>query len=515
MGSQEVESGMSEQIVVVTVPQLGVNDQVATVVDWYVPDEDTVSIGYPLCTLETTKAVFDVEAEATGHVVHLVDVGSEVRVSQPMALIGSDLKVLKAEKDRLANQIKAEISAQEATRGSVKATRKAISLARELGVNLVDIDVSGIVREREVRQFAAQLGESAKLGRETWVAPPSPNEDGFVTPEFLVKIENDSVFAQLDSDLKIYLYRLCGAQIGDGVEIGKGSIILSQVIRLSDNVEIGSDCYIKAERLVLGKMSVIGDHARVVTKEIVIGDMFFSGNDILIGGGGAWGPRSSLHIGNGCLVSSNCVLNTGEPITIGDEVGLSPNVQFYTHNHWQNVLRGYLVRHAPIVVESGVYITGNCLVAPGVRIEEGATVLANSVVGADVASYTVVSGVPARVVSHINTDLTQFQKDHIVQHLMSEMAQMLQYQGFDPEAVVYASTYDCQETLQAKVVLTFEVIDLPDSLEQPVIFNLSSFRVYGTQTRLSDEVRNFLRRRGVRFKPIHWRYTYDGGLYAQ
>ena len=506
---------MSEDIFVVTVPQLGVNDEVAIVVEWYVADEATVSVGELLCTLETSKALFDVEAEATGHVVHLVDAGSEVRISQPMALIGSSLETLKAEKERYVGQVGVESSTQRTDGGPAKATRKAVSLARELGIDLADIGVSGIVREEDVRRFAAQSARSVSPGREEWVMPPSPDEVGFVAPEFLKKIEKNPAFAQLSSDLKVYLYRSYGAQIGENVKIASGSIILSRVIRLSDNAEIGPDCYIKTERFVLGKMSVIGNRARIVTREVVIGDVFFSGENILIGGGGAWGPRSSLHVGDSCLVSSSCVLNTGEPITLGDEVGLSSNVRLYTHNHWQNVLRGYSARHASIVVESGAYITGNCLVVPGVRIGEGATVLANSVVDANVDSYTVVSGVPARVVSHINTDLTRVQKDHIMQRLMPEMSDILRLQGFDPETVVYVSTYDCRTATQAKVILTFEIINLPDSLERPVIFDLTSFHVYGSQTRLSDEVRNFLRRRGIRFKPIYWRYTYDKGFYVQ
>jgi len=506
---------MSKDLFVVTVPQLGVNDEMATIVEWHVSDESTVSIGELLCTLETTKATFDVEAEATGHMVSLVDVGSEVRVSQPIALISSSLETLRAEKERYESRAGIERRPSGASDGSVKATRKAISLARELGVNLANIGMSGIVREEDVRQFAAQSAHGVSREQQGRVTPPSPDEVGFIAPEFLMRIEKDPAFAQLTSELKIYLYQAHGARIGGNVEIGSGSIILSQVIQLSDNAEIGFDCYIKTERFVLGKMSVIGDRARIVTREVVIGDVFFSGENILIGGGGAFGPRSSLHVGDNCLVSSNCLLNTGESITIGDEVGLSPNVQLYTHNHWQNVLRGYSAGHAPIVVESGAYITGNCLVVPGIRIGEGATVLANSVVAANVDSYTVVSGVPARAVAHVNTSLTKAQKDHIMQRLMTEMADILQFHGFNPKTVVYIPTYDCRTATEADVILAFEIINLPDSLDRPTIFDLTEFRVYGPQTRLTDEVRNFLRRRGIRFKPMYWRYTHDKGFFVQ
>jgi sugar O-acyltransferase (sialic acid O-acetyltransferase NeuD family) len=744
---------MQENIFVVTIPQLGVNDVTAILIDWCVSNESHITTGDQLCELETSKATYYVEAEATGYILHLIDAGEEVRMSQPIALIGSALEALKTERERYVEQVRVGSSATQTLDGAIKATERARDLAQRLGVDLTKVPAEGIIREQDVLRFQertsptylepidlswdptrqavmiygaargavtlkecldfdesyqvvcfvdddpqhprqllglpvyhgsrlqeilargvqsmaceiadgrvrlrilkqcldlgidlinvihpkAYVASSARMGKgnyiksgaiiETntiigncciidngaviahdnvigdgchiaprvtmgsgihvreltivgigssiatgvrigqsaiisvgssvvkdvpdytviegvpgkiagtrrsnlstnynlrtfvdksthgsredqrgWITPPSPDEPGFVEPEFLTRIENDPAFTQLDSDLKIYLYRSYGAQIAENVKIGSGSIILSRVIRLSDNAEIGSDCHIKTDRFVLGKMSVIGDRARIVTREVVIGDVFFSGENILIGGGGAFGPRSALHIGDNCLVSSNCILNTGEPIILEDDVGLSPNVQLYTHNHWQNVLRGYSARHAPIVVESGAYITGNCLVAPGVRIGEGSTILANSVADANVDPYTVVSGVPTRVVSHINTNLTRSQKDHTVRLLMPEMADVLRFQGFDPKRVVYVPAYDCSTATEGEIILTFEVINLPDSLERPVIFDLTSFRVYGSQTRLSDEVRNFLRRRGIRFKPIYWRYTYDMGV---
>jgi acetyltransferase-like isoleucine patch superfamily enzyme len=455
--------------------------------------------------LETTKAAFDIEAEAAGHIIHMVPVGADVKVGARIALIGSDLEALRAEQHRSA--AKAEPSGG----GSkpVRATRKAISLAQELGIDLAHLDVDGIISEADVRQFAGRGVEGKRVGREAWIRPPNADERGFVAPEFLARIEEDSAFGGLSSDLKVCLYRTYGAIIGDGVKIGAGTIIRCRLIRLGDRVEIGRDCIIKTDRFVMGTMSVIGDRARIATREVEMGEVCFSGDDILIGGGGALGPRSRLKVGDNCLISSRCVLNTGEPIVLGDEVGLSPNVQLYTHSHWQNVLRGYSARHAGIEVESGAYITANSLLVPGVRIGEGATVLANSVVSADVEPYTIVSGVPARKVGEINTNLTVAQKDHLVRRMMTDLADLLEFQGFEPSRLVYLRAYDSGASSDVDVVLALDVPPLPEGFERPVVFDLTSLRVYGVQTRVSDEVRNFLRRRGMRFRPSHWRYQHD------
>lgn len=506
---------MPQDVFEVKVPQFGANEDIAILVEWIVHNEGMIKSGDPLCTLETTKTVFELMAEATGYVLQLVDIGCEVRINQTIALVGSTLETLHAEKKDIIKNVGKDNFSAITNSLSGKATKKAIILAKDLGIDLATLDVDGIIKEDDVKKYFNNAQSSRENILERRVITSSLTKIGFVNHEFLEKIEKDSIFGQLSSDLKVYLYKLNGADIGENVEIGKGSIIISRIIQISDHAEIGSNCHIKCERFLLGKMSVIGNNARIVTREVIIGDVFFSGEDVLVGGGGAFGPRSCLQIGNNCMVSSKCVLNTGEPIIIGDEVGLSPNVQLYTHNHWQNVLKGYSARHAQIVIENGAYITGNCLVVPGVRIGEGATVLANSVVSSDVDPYTVVSGVPAKFVSSINTNLSIEKKERIIKRILIELSDEIKFRGFEPNAIIYVRQYDCLLPVSEKIVLTFNVANLSDNYEAPVIFDLSSYYIHGVETRISDEVRNFLRRRGIRFKPIHWRYTLDKGFYVQ
>lgn len=52
----------------------------------------------------------------------------------------------------------------------------------------------------------------------------------------------------------------------------------------------------------------------------------------------------------------------------------------------------------PIIIEDDVWITMNCMIMKGVRIGKGAVVAAGAVVTRDVAPYTVVGGVPAKLI---------------------------------------------------------------------------------------------------------------------
>lgn len=56
---------------------------------------------------------------------------------------------------------------------------------------------------------------------------------------------------------------------------------------------------------------------------------------------------------------------------------------------------------SPMKIEDNVYIGGNCTIYPGVTIHHHSVVAPNSAVTKDVASYTMVGGVPAKCIKRI------------------------------------------------------------------------------------------------------------------
>jgi hypothetical protein len=125
-----------------------------------------------------------------------------------------------------------------------------------------------------------------------------------------------------------------------------------------------------------------------------------------------------------------------------------------------------------------------------------------------------VAGVPAKVIKTTNPDLSDEQKDKIMKRLMPELKETLRFKGYKPTDVKYNFTYKIKTKGNPKVVLAFK-IQGDTKKAKTVFFDLSKLKVIGVQDSLSDEVRNFLRKRGIRFKPIYWRYTADRGLYTQ
>lgn len=146
---------MPADVFVVAVPQLGVNDDTAMLVAWYVQDGARVAVDDVLCTVETAKAAYEVAAETAGLLARLADEGAEIKVTQPIALIGDDAEALAAAKKR---HLDARVQATTGVAGDdgLKATDKARALAAELGVDLAALAVEGIIQEKHVRAAVEQ-----------------------------------------------------------------------------------------------------------------------------------------------------------------------------------------------------------------------------------------------------------------------------------------------------------------------------------------------------------------------
>lgn len=92
-------------------------------------------------------------------------------------------------------------------------------------------------------------------------------------------------------------------------------------------------------------------------------------------------------------------------VEIGDDVTISNDVEFVTHDGGLRVIRGQhpgAYFYAPIKVCDNVFIGAGALLLPGVTVGSGSVVGARAVVSRDVESGTVVAGVPARPIKRVD-----------------------------------------------------------------------------------------------------------------
>ena len=124
-----------------------------------------------------------------------------------------------------------------------------------------------------------------------------------------------------------------------------------------------------------------------------------------------------LRIGERCHVGKDVFLDLREAIEIEDRVTISMRVTILTHldvGHSPLGADSLAPREAPVRIRRGAYLGAGCTLLHGVTVGECAVVAAGAVVVRDVPAYTVVAGVPARVVKtldHGGTSSSEIDQD--------------------------------------------------------------------------------------------------------
>lgn len=109
----------------------------------------------------------------------------------------------------------------------------------------------------------------------------------------------------------------------------------------------------------------------------------------------------NFEIGEGSIIGDSCLLDSRNGIKIGKNVNLSSEVHIWTeqHDYRDSHFSCYDSLDMCVVIEDRAWIGSNTIILPRVRIGCGAVVCAGAVVTKDVQPYTVVAGVPAKVIA--------------------------------------------------------------------------------------------------------------------
>lgn len=112
----------------------------------------------------------------------------------------------------------------------------------------------------------------------------------------------------------------------------------------------------------------------------------------------------NIFIGKSTFINMNVNMLDGARITIGNNVLIGPNAQFYTASHSLNYRerRNWETFCKPITIEDDVWIGGNTVINQGVTIGARSVIAANSVVNSDVPSDSLYGGTPAKLIRRIN-----------------------------------------------------------------------------------------------------------------
>ena len=339
----------------------------------------------------------------------------------------------------------------------------------------------------------------------------------------------------LPSFLKVRYYRLRGAKIGKGVEIGLFSTINADKIIIGDYSKIGMLVSITAREFVMGSHSQIKMMTVMEAQKIIIGNETLIMEQIIVGGMPSY--TSEFKIGDRCKVFPFCFINPTCPISIGNDVGIGGSNYLFTHGSWSNSLEGYPISFGPITIEDRVWLAWRVFILPNVTLGQDSIIATGSIVTRSIPSRSLAVGSPAKVRrtgDELVRKLTMDEKLQILKKMLDELRAFFIIKRkqvlFKPEVVkengiiwaadllhkkqkvgtLFFSKYINQELLGIGELKTyyFSLGAIPEELRSQITeikqtwFDLEHYQWDGARAEIATELREFFSRFGVRFESI-------------
>jgi len=265
--------------------------------------------------------------------------------------------------------------------------------------------------------------------------------------------------------------------------------IVAKKINIGNSVVFGRDTLITVKgEFRIGDHSRLGSNTQIFGNNIIFGEHLFNSSGLRIGGGGRQHPGANFQIGDRCTIHNNFI-NVCEPIVIGNDVGLSPDVSLITHGYWLSVLEGYPVKFAGIKIGNGVIVGYRSVILMGVEIADNIVIGANSVVAGSLFKIGVYAGNPARFVRKF-VPLSIEGRLKMINRIIENYTHVAQYHGISPKIRV---DYPYMEINEFRV-------------------NVESFEYDGKEDKETDDFRDYIRKWGIRIytaRPFQSQFNFE------
>ena len=271
--------------------------------------------------------------------------------------------------------------------------------------------------------------------------------------------------------------------------LGKNSEVVAKELNIHDKVVIGSDCRIKCEKITIGKNSQIGNNVKISCKTLEIGDGLYMADGVEIGRGGSQGPNSHVKIGNYVGIFENTIINPSEKVTIGDNVGIGGEVMIWTHGAWLDVMQGFPADFGPVTIGNDVWLPARCIVLPNVEIGDNCVIGIGSTLNKSIPEGSLAAGSPCKVLkeNYYPKKLTNSEKYNILYSIVQDYTELISMKKVPSFGI----------SLTHNTITMIRDYEL-DEKKKRTVFDIDKRIIEGYECKISEDLRDYLRRRGVK-----------------
>lgn len=131
-------------------------------------------------------------------------------------------------------------------------------------------------------------------------------------------------------------------------------------------------------------------------------------NTIIDCTGGIRSIGEGLVIGNSVGISPNCFIQVRGTVKIGNNVLFGPGVKLFSESHNFDDPKKFINEQGEtrkgVIIEDGVWVGSDVTILDGVTIGRNSIIAAKSLVNKDVPSFSIVAGIPAKVIKFRKID---------------------------------------------------------------------------------------------------------------
>ena len=253
---------------------------------------------------------------------------------------------------------------------------------------------------------------------------------------------------------------------------------------IHESVSFGENISIECESISIGKYSRIGNNVKIRCKELVIGEHLYMADGVEIGRGGCNGPNSTVKIGNGVGIFENTVINPSEPVEIGDNCGIGADVMIWTHGAWLDITQGFPADFGPVKIGKNVWLPARSIVLPNVEVGDNVVIGINSIINKSLPDGCFAAGSPCKVIKE--NAYPRKMRDSEIQKMIEDILSDWETLCEHKEITRTIKT----KYKKGKIYLNQSHFE--------TIYNIDKRTIEGYTNDVSEDLRDYLRRRGIK-----------------